>query len=333
MTDRPVVDAHAHLVPAALVELLQTNRHGIDSIVVEPEDDGPGRWFIGDDEDGAPFPIRPFPEQLCDFDQRYEWLDRNGIERQFVSVWGEMHGYQLSPADGSRWCRLINETMADEVADKPRIRPYATIPLGHPELAATEVRWARDSGFIGVMCGVHGGATVLGDPSYDPMWEAASETGMVVYLHPDYPHWNCRVGSADVANSVGRLADTAVALSNMVAGGVFHRYPDLLVLGAHAGGGLPFLWPRLRNGLKLSGSPYLTHDLPAGLHFDTVTSDSKVLGHMIDLVGVERFLLGSDFPMPNGDDGPTTTALQAVNGESDHRAVVADNTARVFESS
>lgn len=332
MTDRPVVDAHAHLVPSKLVELLRTNRHGIDSIVVEPDDDGPGAWFIGADSDGTPFRIRPFPEPLSDLEQRHAWLDQNGIDVQYVSLWGEMHGYNLSPDDSFRWCRLVNETMWDEVASEPRIKPYATIPLGDPKLAAEEVHWASETGFVGVMSGVHAGGTVLADPHYDPLWEAASETGMVVYLHPDYPHWNCRCGSPDVANSVGRLADTATALANLLSGGIFQRFPDAIVLGAHGGGGIPFHWPRLRHCMNLSNSPYVTGDLPAGLHFDTVTSDSKVLQHMVDLVGAERFVLGSDFPLPNGDHTPTAMVDAAITGVSEHRAVVSDNVARVFGS-
>jgi aminocarboxymuconate-semialdehyde decarboxylase len=326
----PVVDAHAHLVPAALVELLQTNRHGIDSVAVEPQEDGPGHWFIGQDEAGVPFRIRPFPGALSDFTQRYQWMERNSIDMQFVSVWGEMHGYNLSPTDGARWCRLINETMQDAVAHESNIRPYAAVPLSDPELAAAEVRWASESGFVGVMTGVHAGPTVLGHERYDPMWEAASSTGMVVYLHPDYPHWNDRVGAAEVANSVGRLVDTASALSNLVAYGVFRRYPDLVVIGAHGGGGFPFLWPRLRHGMQLAGSRYLSQELPAGLYFDMVVHDSRVLEHMIEAVGSERFVLGSDFPLANRDDDPVATVLGAVEDPSERRAVLVDNTARIF---
>ncbi len=330
MTRRPVVDAHAHLVPPALVELVRSGRHGISSVSIEPERDGPGSWYIGNGHDGEPFRLRSFPKSLTDFEQRRAWLDRNGIDVQFVSVWGEMHGYNLDPDDSSRWCRLINETMLDAVSAEPRLRSYATVPLGDPQRSADEVRWAEARGFVGVMSGVHAGINVLADAHYDPLWKAASETGMVVYLHPDYPHWNCRIDCAEVANSAGRLSDTATALASLLAGGVFDRFPDLQVLGAHAGGGIPFMWPRIRHCMKLEGSPYVTADLPSGLHFDTVTFDSRVLEHMIDLVGIERFLLGSDFPLPNGDRGPTETVRNAVTSEADHQAVMTDNVDRLL---
>lgn len=326
----PTVDTHGHLVPQSLLELLRSGSHGIESITVQSAGSTSERLIFGVDSSNRPFEIRPLPPLLSDIEERLAWMDSQSIDVQYVSVWGEMHGYHLEASESAAWCRLINESLSETLATEDRLRPYAAIPLGSPDLAAAEVRWATGADFVGVMCGVHGGATVLGDTTVDPLWEAASDTGMVVYLHPDYPHWNERVGAVEVANSVGRLVDTSTALSNLATSGVFHRFPALKVIAAHGGGGFPFLWPRLRHGLALAQSPYLANAIPDGLSFDTVVHDPSILSYLIREVGTDRVVLGSDYPLANRDNVPVDTVHRAIDDAEARSAILADNAARIF---
>lgn len=321
----PTVDAHAHFVPEVLVEAILAGTHGIDEISINHDNDGRERWLFGKGADGKPWEIRRFPPVLTDLVQRLTWMDTQRIDVQYVSIWGEMHAYHLSPENSTRWARLINETLKEAVGDQSRIRALGSLPLGSPDLAAAELRWAAKAGFHGIMCGVHSGGFALSDSDVDPLWEAASETGLFVYLHPDFPHWNPRIGGELVGNSIGRSVDTALALARMISEGVFARFPELKVIATHGGGGFPFLWPRFRHGLTLASSEYASDLIPAGLTFDTVVHDPTALRFLIEILGPGRLVFGSDYPLPLGDPNPYDT-LVAASGVTDVRDIILGGT-------
>jgi aminocarboxymuconate-semialdehyde decarboxylase len=325
------IDAHAHLVPESLVEVLRDGTHGIDEIAIEPDGSGGVRWIFGKGADGRPWEIRPFPPVLTDFDDRLRWMDSQHIDIQYVSFWGEMHAYNLTAENGAVWARLVNDHLLSAVADRPRLRAFASLPLGSPEAAAAELRWAAKVGFDGAMCGVHSGKLALADEAFDVLWQAASDTGLILYLHPDFPHWNTRVGGELVGNSMGRSVDTTLALARMVSTGVFHRFPELRIISTHGGGGFPFLWPRLRHGMKLAGSPYYSEEIPLGLSFDIVVHDAKALRFLIEVLGADRLVLGSDYPLPLGDHHPYDTLAAATEDLPDARqAIVGGNLSRLL---
>ena len=328
----PTIDAHAHMVPQGLIELLRAGERGIDSIKVTSGDDGIERWYVGTDGENRPSQIRPFPKRLSDVDERKRWMDGQGIDIQYVSIWGGLHGYHLDPTESARLSRLTNESLLAAVADEERLRPFATIPLGSPDLAVAEMKWAAAAGFDGIVCGVHSDTSALDDETFEILWEEASKSGLVVYLHPDYPHWNPRLGGELVGNSVGRAIDTATALARLISTGVFHRYPSLKVVASHGGGGLPFLWGRLQKAMRLASSEYLNESMPPGLYFDTVVFDPATLGYLIDVVGAEHLILGSDFPMGLGDHTAVDTVNLAVDGRGDsvRRAILGGNSSRLF---
>lgn len=295
-------------------------------------DDDIERWYVGTDPENRPLQIRPFPKALSDIAERLQWMDHQGIDIQYVSIWGGLHGYHLEPTESGRLSRLINESLLAAVADEERLRPLATIPIGSPTLAVAEMKWAATAGFDGVVCGVHSGTLPLDDQTFEMLWEEAGNSGLVVYLHPDYPYWNERLGGELISNTVGRAIDTATALARLIASGVFHRCPSLKVVASHGGGGLPFLWGRLRQGMGLASSEYLNQSMPPGLYFDTVVFDPVALGFLIDAVGADRLILGSDYPMALGDHSAVDTVRVGVGGRgvSVERAILGGNSSRLF---
>jgi aminocarboxymuconate-semialdehyde decarboxylase len=333
-TAAATIDAHAHLVPGTLVELLRAGEHGIDPIRVESGEDGTERWIMGTDKAGRPFEIRRYPEILSDVSERLKWMDGLGIDIQYVSLWGELHAYALEPEECARWCRLVNEHLLAATAGEERLRPWGAVPLGSPELAAAEVEWAAAAGFEGVMGGLHPGPAPLDDPAYSVLWETAARTGMVVYLHPDYPYWNEKLGGEILAGSLGRLTDTATTLARLIVSGLFHAHPELKVIGAHGGGGLPYYWGRLRHSMGLESSEYLSEGLPPGLYYDSITHDPAALGFLIDQAGADHLLLGSDYPFPLRDPRPVETVVAGVadREESVLPAVLGANLSRLLAS-
>lgn len=90
----------------------------------------------------------------------------------------------------------------------------------------------------------------LTDPAFASVWAAIDQRGLPVLVHPTTPPATeqLELGRYHLAWSVGFAFDTTLALSRMPLDGFFDRYPNVKVIGAHAGGTLPFLLPRLDQG-------------------------------------------------------------------------------------
>ena len=121
---------------------------------------------------------------------------------------------------------LINTHLAQTAMREPRFVPLATVPLQHGARAAEVLREAHAAGFKGAMIGTQpkGKGGVLDDPALTPFWEAANELGSVVFVHPVFESGDDRVHDYGMANAVGRITDTLIAMSRLIYEG--HQSSD-----------------------------------------------------------------------------------------------------------
>jgi aminocarboxymuconate-semialdehyde decarboxylase len=150
----------------------------------------------------------------------------------------------------------------------------------------------------------------------------ASELSCPVLIHPYQPLAGVVLRN-HLDNMIGRPAETTVAIANLMLSGVFDRYPELKIILVHGGGFLPFQLGRLEHGFRKMPNLAAKHAIrsPAevvrrNLYFDTVLHSPTAIAALISLVGVDRVLLGSDYPFEMGDLDPLTT-LRAVPGITD----------------
>jgi aminocarboxymuconate-semialdehyde decarboxylase len=206
-----------------------------------------------------------------------------------------------------------------------------------PERAAEELeRVMALPGMLGVETSASVQGAYLGDDRFLPFWEAAERLGALVFVHPttkgfglpvfeDYYMWNT------VANPM----ETAVTAAHMVMAGVMERHPELRVLLAHGGGALLALRGRLRHAAsfqpqarsRLQGA---FDDSLRRFYYDTVTFDGDLLRSLVDYVGHEHVLLGTDRPFDMG----TARSVQEVRAlqlpEAQERALLGGNAERLF---
>jgi len=287
------IDVHAHCVPEGLVPALAGGRFGVAVPELEP--------------------------LLSDLPARIAAMDRMGVDRQVVSPFIDLIGHGLDAATGRRYCALLNDLMAATVALAPdRLSGLGAVPLGSGRAAAEElVRAVTRLGLAGVEIGTDTGPGHLDDADLEPFWETAAGLRCLVFIHPNAA---ARMRSPCLlSNFVGNPADTTMAAARMMFGGVLDRHPNLRICLAHGGGFLPYQAGRLdrgftvyaeRFGARLTSSPL---ELLGRFCYDTVLHSTGMLGRLVELVGPERVLLGTDYPFEMGDPDPMVT-LGAIPG-------------------
>lgn len=320
------IDVHAHCVPSELLEILAVE--GTD-LGIELTDDR--RAVIA----GAD-PTMPVRDDLVDFDARLALMDDTGVEIQVLSSWINLTAYGLDGARGERWSRMANEAMANEAARRPdRLRALATVPLQDPELAAAELRYATaELGMVGVEIATRVGAADLVSADLDPFWSVAASIGCLVVLHPMEPLPGIDLRRHFLHNIVGRPAETTIAVSRMIMAGVFDRHPDLRMCVVHGGGFLPYQVGRMQKvwtdlpGIAATDLKTPPMDVVSGLYFDTVVHNPLAIRYLIDLVGADHVMVGTDYPFEAGDLDPLRT-IDAVPGlTASERADITSGTAR-----
>lgn len=314
-----IIDCHAHLVPPRLLEAVRQKARSFPSVRLVEDGGSLGFSFAGGK------PTRPVSKPLSDVAARLQWMDAQKIERQVVGGWLDMFGNELPAEEGMRWAELINSELLSVAKAEPRFIPLATVPLQDGARAAAVLREAHAAGFRGAMIGTQpkGKGGVLDDASLDPFWTAAHELGSVIFIHPVFESGDDRVHDYGMANAVGRITDTLIAMSRLIYAGHVTRYTGVRIVVGIGGAALPYVVGRLRRNYALDkklGDP----DAAMGaLYYDTIVQDVRSLRFLADVVGPERIMMGSDMPFPIGDLAPlkivedtpfSSTERVAING-------------------
>lgn len=311
-----IIDSHAHLVPPSLLEEIRSRKHDFPSLEVTEDGDSLAFSFSGNTR------TRPVAGFLSNVEKRLAWMDENGIDRQVVGGWLDMFGNDLPAEEGAAWSRLINSHLhAAGQAHDGRFIPLATVPLQDGALAAEVLREAHAHGFRGAMIGTQpkGRGGVLDDPDLDPFWQAAHELGSALFIHPVFDAGDDRVKAYGMENAVGRITDTLIAVSRLIYSGKVERYPGAKFVIGIGGAALPFVIGRLRRNYALAKDKLADPDKALSMmYYDTLVHEPAALRLLVDTVGPDRIMLGSDMPFPIGDPAPREI-LAAAGIEGDAR--------------
>lgn len=321
-----IIDTHAHFAPQAMLDALKARPGDFPSIELSHEGDA---WKLGFAGGVLTRPINP---KLREGDLRHQWMQENEIDIQVTGGWLDSFGYEIPADEGAAWSRFLNEHLLMATQGKDHFVPLATVPMQNGKLAAEVLREALQAGFAGAMIGTQpkGEAGNLDDPDLDPFWEAASELGATLYMHPMFGCGDPRLLDYDMINAVGRGMDTTTAIARMMYAGHFTKYSGMKMVISHGGGALPFVLGRLKKNYEFHpdyANPQAEFDK---LYFDTVLSDPNALRYLCEMVGGSRIALGSDYPFPIGDLTPCKTVHDAKLSEIDTQEILGGTAARLF---
>jgi aminocarboxymuconate-semialdehyde decarboxylase len=318
-----VVDVHAHVI---VPELLRGVAGG--------ESWRPRVWR----EDGAQLveldgrSIRSAVDEFVDVDAILAREAERGIDAVVLCPWVPLLFAAVDAATGLERCRIQNEALAAIAGARPaRVAALGAVPLQDPALAAAELEAVIAAGLAGVEVPASVGGAYLGDPRFEPFWEAAASCRALVFIHPTTRGFDDpALAGHYLWNTVGNPLETTICAAQMTMAGVMERHPRLRVLLAHGGGALPALRGRLRHAhsFQPDAAARLREPPPESMRrflFDTVTHDPEPLGALIDFAGPDRVLLGTDHPFDMADPDPVATVRACGLDGSAEAAVMGGN--------
>jgi aminocarboxymuconate-semialdehyde decarboxylase len=282
----------------------------------------------------------PMAARLTSMSERLATMDRQAIDIQVLTLHFQHQHDWAEPELAERIVRVLNEQMAEEVAMRPdRLIGLGAVSLQHPDLAAEQLTYAvNELGLRGTMMTTMIGDEEISAPRFDPFWRRAEALGAVVYIHPEgFVDGGGRFdGAGALGNTIGMPLDTTVALSHMIFSGFLDRFPNIKIVASHGGGYLPSYIGRSDNchartmgcqNIAKAPSEYLQQ-----LYYDTLVYSPANLRHLIDTVGADRLVLGTDYPFPIASQDPVGDAL-AVDGlsEAELEAMLGSTALRLLE--
>jgi aminocarboxymuconate-semialdehyde decarboxylase len=251
----------------------------------------------------------------------------------------DLTGYSLPAEEGVRWTRLQNEGMAEEIAAAGQGNTFvglSGLPMQDPARAAAELEHGvAKLGFRGAMIATNVNGANFDDPRFDPLWRAAAQARVPIVLHPFNTVAPDRLTKHFLSNSLGNPFDTTIAAAAMIYGGVCDRFPDLKVVLVHAGGFLPWIMGRIEQSHrhaptgkgKMAKPPM---DYLRWFYYDTIIFQAPALKFLVEMVGADRVLLGSDDPFDMQDFDMTRIVKQAGLAAADQAKILETNTRSLF---
>jgi aminocarboxymuconate-semialdehyde decarboxylase len=266
--------------------------------------------------------------RMSDITDRIANMDAMGVDVQVLSASLVHQGLEWADAQTSlRLARTTNDWIAKAVATHPaRFIGLGTLPLHVPSLAVAELeRVMRELGLKGVAISTTAGGMELGDGALRPFWEKAEALGAVVYIHPG-GNRDRRFKRFHLWNSVGQAFEEAMAISSLMYDGVLESFPKLKICISHGGGYMPFYMGRIdRNYVEKANTRVNMSKPPIDylrmLYFDSCVYERPVLAHLVDKVGADRVLLGSDYPVGESKPIEFVTETQALSGAQKEQIV------------
>lgn len=296
-----VVDVHSHFFPAMdAAYCRRAEAEGLPWL----RDVGGGKGFImqGTKE------FRPVDDILWDPARRVEALDAQGIDVQIICATPVMFGYSR-PADAALdMAQRFNDAALAFCGHAPdRMKALAQVPLQDIDKSCAEVSRAMAAGHLGVQIGNHMGLRNLDDEGILTFLTHCADVGAAVLVHPWDMMARERMPKYMLPWLVAMPAETQLSILSLILSGAFERLPrDLRICFGHGGGSFAFLLGRVENAWKHRDIVRVDCPNPPSSYVDRFFVDSAVfdpgaLSLLVDVMGEDRVVLGSDHPFPLGE--------------------------------
>ena len=321
----PVIDIHTHNYTTGWVDRVRANPDNSIRIVQ-------GNKYEEIDYRGAR--ITRLSPEMTDFDLRIQNMDAAGVDMAVISLTAP-NVFVESKELSVQLARQVNEDFAAEQARYPdRLRWMASLPWEHPVEAITEIEHAKSIGASGICTLTNILGAKLTDPKFETIWSAIEKSGLPTFVHPTTPFVDgMGLSQYGLANTIGFTTDTSLCFAHMFLDGFIDRHPDLKLIACHGGGALPYLIARFDQMWHKSSGPRRSMEEPSAylprIWYDSIVYDEATLRFLIEQVGTDRVLYGSDYPFLIGDMVGVKERVKRLP-ESQQSAILGGNAAELY---
>lgn len=323
------IDIHAHWYPREWVALLEKEGPGNGAKVA--------RNSRGNVAIEVPGYNHSFQDQYIDIPTRLKMMDDARVDIHALSLTSPMI-YWAPPEFGLKLAQVYNDGLAAAHLEYPeRFLGLATIPMQAPALAVKEIdRASKLPGVRGIYMGTHVMGRNLDEEDFRPVYARCEQLALPIFLHPLNPVGADRMRKYHLRNLIGNPTDNAIAAASLIFGGVMDAFPKLDVVLPHSGGTMPGLIGRWDHGTTVRAElKHMTQPPSSYLrrfHYDTITHQDWILVNLIEQVGADRVVMGSDCPADMSYTRPVDVVERLKDVSSkDREAILGGNAARLLK--
>jgi predicted TIM-barrel fold metal-dependent hydrolase len=289
--------------------------------------------------------------------ERLKVMDETSIYAQIIYPntlgFGGQNGWGADEKIRFAAVEIFNDAMAEmQTESGGRIYPMALLPWWDLKKSVAEIRRAHALGLRGVNINSdphNHGLPDLGDPYWDPMWEACAGLNLPINFH---------IGASESAEawfgtsfwptlsqpvrfalgSSMMFFSNARVMANIILSGILDRHPTIKFVSVESGlGWVPFLLETLEyqlsenaagSALALTPFEYFERNIWTSFWFER-----RFLGDTVRQLGVDKVMFETDFPHPTclyPDPLEHAASGLAQLTESERRKVLSENAAKLY---
>ena len=270
-----------------------------------------------------------FTAQAAFFDAsaRLAAMDASKTDAEVVSPMPPLLNYRLPAGTGRDLARWINDFIVKLCAVEPaRLFGLGTVPMQDPDMATAELAAIAGAGLAGVEITSQVNGVYLGDERFAAFFAEAERLNLAVLVHA-LPSGLGDLLPRPAMPDFGVGVDAALGAASIITSELPEKCPDLRLAFTHGAGGMPLILPRAHYfwaGTWNEEPPTPQRTQTPGRRpnspierarrywYDTCVFDRRALTYLIDMLGPDRLMIGTDFPaMPR--ETPCGKTLLSMN--------------------
>ena len=305
------IDIHAHITPVGFVEASGRGEawHGMPPDAMNIHRNNPKTYWTPE-------------ERLAD-------MNSLGVDVQVLSTNAYFYNYEGDPTTVPTMAAAANEYVAEVVKDRPdRFSGFSTLPMQDIKASIKELERGMKLGLKGAMIGDNVNGQTFDEKKFLPFWKSVESIGAVILVHQGGETVvNHRINEYHLPNTVGNPADRAVTFASMVFGGVMDACPDLKICLCHGGGYTCYGIGRMDRGWEVRQEARVNIQKPPStyldkFYYDCLTHSEPALRYLIDSVGIDRVVFGTDWPFDMAIDWPVAWVLGLESLTQDEKEAI-----------
>jgi aminocarboxymuconate-semialdehyde decarboxylase len=316
------IDTHTHIIPKNLPDYSTKFGYG-DFITLDHHEEGKAWMMQGSKR------FREISANCWDAEIRIQEMKQHQADMQVICTIPVMFSYWAKAQDCLEVSQFLNDDIAITVNNHPdKFIGLATVPMQDTAIAIKELERCMQNGFKGVQIGSNINNLNLHETQFDEFFAACENLNAAILVHPWQMMGQEHMSKYWLPWLVGMPAEISRAICSMIFGGVFEKYKKLKVCFAHGGGSFLPTISRIEHGwdcrpdLVAIDNPINPKNYLGKFWVDSHVCDHKMLQYVVDLVGADKVMQGSDYPFPLGEAVPGELVRTAPMSETQKEKIM-----------